>query len=66
MRAKRVMSANLPRTNTEGNRYHVDAFLTPAPVFFPQIDRRRRAITWSEQIQYGCVGYLYLHFRCGG
>ena len=25
MRAKRVMSANLPRTKTEGNRYHVDA-----------------------------------------
>jgi hypothetical protein len=27
MRAKRVMSANLPRTKTEGNRYHVDALL---------------------------------------
>src|ERR1700729_120699 len=26
MRAKRVMSANLPRNKTEGNRYHVDAF----------------------------------------
>jgi hypothetical protein len=25
MRAKRVMSAKLPRTKTEGNRYHVDA-----------------------------------------
>jgi hypothetical protein len=25
MRAKRVMSANLTRTKTEGNRYHVDA-----------------------------------------
>ena len=27
MRAKRVMSANLPRNRTEENRYHVDAFL---------------------------------------
>jgi hypothetical protein len=26
MRAKRVMSANLPRNKTEGNGYHVDAF----------------------------------------
>jgi hypothetical protein len=26
MRAKRVMSANLTRTKTEGNRYRVDAF----------------------------------------
>jgi hypothetical protein len=25
MRAKRVMSANLPRNKTEGDRYHVDA-----------------------------------------
>jgi hypothetical protein len=30
MRAKRVMSANLPRNKTEGNRYHVDAFPTDA------------------------------------
>jgi hypothetical protein len=26
MRAKRVMSANLTRTKTEGNRYRVDGF----------------------------------------
>jgi hypothetical protein len=30
MRAKRVMSANLSRTKTEGNRYHVDALSAPA------------------------------------
>ncbi len=35
--AKSVMSAKLPRTKTEGNRYHVDALrslseMLPAPV----------------------------------
>ena len=53
MRAKRVMSANLPRTKIEGNRYHVDVL---DPVFKNIV---RRVLSISRALLPAHVVYVH-------